>query len=363
MSQQNLDLSKTVPDDPTTYDQWVEREGLPVFKGFSCPNLNDIQVHPWPRTGAKGVLLELEGTGDSNSSYVCEIPAGKAVNPERHLYEEVLYILKGRGATTVWYEGGPKVTFEWHEGSLFAIPPNAMHQHFNGQGDKPARFYAVTTAPLVMNLFHDQDFIFNNPFAFQSRFNGKEDFFSGEGKASPGRLWETNFVADVRDFPLKEWKERGAGGRNIYFELGKGCLCSHISEFPVGTYKKAHRHMPGAHVIIVAGQGYSLYWEKENDPYERIDWQPGSVMVPPNMIFHQHFNKGGSPARYMAIRWGSIRHPLMKSWSAYNIDQSTKEGGNQIEYEDEDPYIRQLFETELAKNGVKCQMPAVNYRR
>jgi hypothetical protein len=37
-------------------------------------------------------------------------------------------------------------------------------------------------------------------------------------------------------------------------------------------------------------------------------------------------------------------------------DISVKEGGNQIEYEDEDPSIRKLFEEELAKNGVECRM-------
>ena len=45
-----------------------------------------------------------------------------------------------------------------------------------------------------------------------------------------------------------------------------------------------------------------------------------------------------------------------KDWE---VDKNLKEGGNQIEYEDEDPSIRKLFEEELAKNGVECKMPAV----
>jgi hypothetical protein len=38
------------------------------------------------------------------------------------------------------------------------------------------------------------------------------------------------------------------------------------------------------------------------------------------------------------------------------VDRSVKEGGTQIEYEDEDPKIRQLFETELAKRGLQSRM-------
>ena len=53
------------------------------------------------------------------------------------MYEEIFYVLKGRGATTVWAEeGGPRQTFEWHEGSVFSIPLNAYHEIYNGQGDQ-----------------------------------------------------------------------------------------------------------------------------------------------------------------------------------------------------------------------------------
>jgi len=88
------------------------------------------------------------------------------------MFEEVVYILEGHGATTIWQEGGPEQTFEWQHGSLFAIPFNSCFQHFNGSGNQPARYLAVTSAPLMMNLFNDQEFVFNCPYLFRSRFNG-----------------------------------------------------------------------------------------------------------------------------------------------------------------------------------------------
>ncbi len=348
-------------EEESTYSRWLaNHQRIPILKGSSnIPNLNEVEVFPWERTGGKGVYIELEGMEGTNDSYVCEIPPGASLNPERHLYEEVIYVLSGRGATTVWNDEKYKRTFEWHEGSLFAIPLNAWHQLFNGQGGEPARFYAVTCAPLALNFFHNEDFVLNNPFVFSDRFNGQEDFFSREGKSIKVRTWETNFVDDVRDFPLQIWNERGSGSSNVCFELAEGTMAAHISEFPVGTYKKGHRHGPGAHVIIVRGQGYSLLW-KEGEEKKKVDWTPGSVIVPPNMVFHQHFNTGGAPARYLAIRWGSRKYPLPWNRSAGREDVvavSLKEGGNQIELEDEDPMVRKLFVEETIKNGVECKMP------
>ena len=37
--------------------------------------------------------------------------------------------------------------------------------------------------------------------------------------------------------------------------------------------------------------------------------------------------------------------------------KSAKEGGKQIEFEDELPEIREMYEKELAKLGLKCRMP------
>jgi len=350
---------KSHSEDKTTYQKWIESQEVPIHNEFSIQNLNKIEVGDWKRLGAKGAFVMLEAVGDTNSAYVLEIEPGKTVKPERHLFEETVYVLSGRGATTVWNDEGAKRTFEWNEGSLFAIPLNAWHQFYNGQGDKPARLYVVTSAPIVMNLFHNTDFVMNNDYRFKDRFDGREDFFSGAGADMPGRVWETNFVEDVRTFPLLEYRQRGGGARNRRFELAGATLIAHVAQFPVGTYKKAHRHGAGANVIIIQGKGYSLLWEegKENER-RKIDWEVGSVVAPPNMWFHQHFNTGAEPAKYLAIRWGSKKYPLFKTHGERaKVTISVKEGGNQIEYEDEDPQIRELYQSELAKEGVELNMP------
>lgn len=342
-----------VSDGRTTYDRWLDEENVRIVGGYYIPDMNQLDLDWWPRKGVRGAVLRLVGTEDTNDCHVLELPPGGETFLEHHLYEELVFVLSGRGATAIGWGEGERQSFEWQRGSLFSIPLNATYQHFNGHGTEPARLMSVTSAPLVINLFHNHDFVFNNPFTFRDRYNPEDtQFFSGEGKAWAERVWETNFIADVDDLELIHWKARGASGTNRMIELGNSSMTSHISQFPVGTYKKAHRHGPGAHVVILDGVGYSLMWP-EGSAIQRFDWSPGAVIVPPDQWFHQHFNTGRTPARYLALRWGSQKFPVFKT---YGIEKSVKAGGDQIEYVDEAPEVRQMFVESCQKNGVEVRM-------
>jgi mannose-6-phosphate isomerase-like protein (cupin superfamily) len=335
------------------YYAWQKREGVKVIRDFVFEDLNAIELADWPRKGGQGAIINIPNDALPNDAHIVEIPAGKASNPERHLYEEMVLILSGRGSTSVWFDDQPKQTFEWGPGGLFSVPLNAWYQMFNGSGSEPLRYMSVTNLPPMLRLFQNEEFIFNNPFQFRDRFSGEAGYFSGEGKLYRGRKWQTNFVPDAANLKLYGWKERGAGGVNAMLELPQSHLAAHISQFPVGTYKKAHRHGPGAHLVIMGGQGFSLLWQQPDDR-RRANWKRGGmVIVPWEDCFHQHFNTGPEPARYLALRGGGASAIMPRN---YGADVSIKEGGWQIEYEDEDPEIHRLFEEDLARHGAVCKM-------
>ncbi len=335
-------LKERYPD----YAKWAQSQGIPMVTGHYIEDCRSLELYPWERKGGKGILINLSDQV-IDDAYLCEIPPAGHLKPQRHLYEELIYVISGRGTTSVWQQGGQPVHFEWQEGSLFAIPLNAYHQHFNSDGHRPARLLGVTSAPLTINLFHNLDFVFNAPFSFDDRFDGSPDFFGGEKTFRDevlSGLWETNFVADVRDIELREWSERGQG-QSIFLALAGSTMKVHVARFPVGTYKKAHRHGPGAHIYVLDGEGYTLMWPPGERP-RRFNWHEGSLVSPPNGWYHQHFNLGRRPATYLALHRPQVVY--------------TKGSSHQIEYEEEDPAIRAEYEAELRQRGIELQMPPVH---
>jgi oxalate decarboxylase/phosphoglucose isomerase-like protein (cupin superfamily) len=334
----------------TPYERWVRAEGLDIIPAHYVRNLRTVELKPWPSRGGRGVFINHEASRHSNDCYVCEIAAGGRLEPRRQIFEEMILILSGRGSTSVWNNAGGRITFEWKEGAIFAIPLNCWHQHFNGSGSEPVRYVAVTFAPSVINMYDDLDFVFANPHDFKKRFSGEADYFASKGEQK-GFLLQTNFVPDAVNLPLVAAKERGAGGGHIRFNMARGALASHISQFPVGTYKKAHMHGPGAHVIVLSGEGYSLMWAEGEEP-RRYDWEIGSLIVPPNATFHQHFNSGPTPARYLAFKFASPRNKqgVPMSWISRRL------GGNQIDYADETPQVRTMFAEALGRHGLQSRM-------
>jgi quercetin dioxygenase-like cupin family protein len=350
------------------YLDWVKAEGIPVVND-SAIYLFDVETRTWPRFGMKGAACHCEGRGDFASMFLFEMPPGGTSTPHRHLYEEVIYVLEGTGSTQIEFADGSKRSFEWGPRSLFSVPINARHRHFNGSGQSRALFVTTTDMPLIMNVFRNDRFIFDTPFEFSERY-GKSEYFAGGGdliKVRPGNhTWETHFVPDLEKIELTEWDERGAGSSIILFVLADGTMHAHISEMPTGTYKKGHRHGPGAHVMIVSGTGYSLFWWDDAQDFKRLEWRHGMVFPPVENQWHQHFNTGTKPARYLATSVGSIRYPLTarkrrstgttSEGAKIAVATSTREGGDQIDYEDQDPRIHPMFLEEMRKHGAVSKM-------
>jgi quercetin dioxygenase-like cupin family protein len=364
----------------TSYELWLKQEGIPVVTGYGIEDVTSLPRAPWRRTGGSGSYIELKGMEGFTGMYVCEIPPGDALQPENHLYEELIYIVRGVGATEIWSAGetGPKMHFEWQQGSLFAVPLNTRHRLINGSRE-PVFFLAVTSAPLMIDLLHNMPFVMGSDYKFTDRFDGEHNYFvpSNVRKEVGGFVkWETNFIADARGALVDPSEAKGFGVKITSFDMGGSTLVGHIAEWPVGRYHKAHFHQGGAILLILRSQGYTLMWPPEagmrpyaagnGDQVVKIDWREGSVFSPPSGWFHQHFNTGREKARQLAFRYsGQSGKYLLGCWRAINkegVRTSVRDGGTMIEYEDEDPQIRADFAAAMARARVPMEMPQSEYR-
>jgi hypothetical protein len=342
------------------YLDWANNEGVPIYEDFGL-DLHALETRPWARFGVDGAIVHVKGRGDAMTVFVLDIPpAGKTI-PQKHIFEAAFYVLAGNGSGVIERYKGQRQQFEWLRHSVFAPPLNTRYQLFNGSGQERARIAVSCNLPAVLNLFHNESFVFDNPGVFPER-EGLPNHYVGEGEFIPVRpgkhMWETNFLPDASNFKLHEWSARGAGAMHIQLILADGVLHSHISEMQVGTYKKAHRHSPDVHIYIISGEGYSLLWYEGDKDLVRVDWKPGWVFAPPDMMFHQHFNTGEHPVRYIAFTQGSVRYPMTEHMRRVyaKVDVDAKKGGNQIEYKDQDPRIQQIYAAELAKRGLTTKM-------
>ena len=82
------------------YGAWAAAEGVPVTEDFGV-DLLAVATAPWPRFGTDGAIVHLKGRGDFMSLFVVDLPPGGKIARQRHLYEEVIYVLSGSGSTKI----------------------------------------------------------------------------------------------------------------------------------------------------------------------------------------------------------------------------------------------------------------------
>lgn len=107
--------------------------------------------------------------------YIQEIPPGGRSGKHRHMAEEFLFVLEGRGYDLHWdvnariedhytweIEKEPK-KYEWEAGDVIFVPVNTVHQHFNSDPENPARLISGTNRIYKQMGFHDLEQIEDAP--------------------------------------------------------------------------------------------------------------------------------------------------------------------------------------------------------
>ncbi|MDQ3529082.1 MAG: cupin domain-containing protein [Actinomycetota bacterium] len=100
-------------------------------------------------------------------AYIQELSPDGRSGKHRHMAEEFVFILEGRGYSLHWdvealigddYEWRVADTpqrFEWKAGDWMYVPVNTVHQHFNSDGEEPVRFISATSLIFKYLMWHD----------------------------------------------------------------------------------------------------------------------------------------------------------------------------------------------------------------
>ena len=109
----------------------------------------ELPARPWRNNRGHYIdLADYEVLG----AHISELmPGGKSVR-HRHTTEAYLYVVKGHGFSLVNYEDDPIEAVEWQEGTLFAPPRWAWHQHFNLDADDTSRYLAIQDTGLLRTM-------------------------------------------------------------------------------------------------------------------------------------------------------------------------------------------------------------------
>ena len=361
----------------TPYDVFMESEGIPCFRDIGISKVQNLPLAPWKRLGGRGTYIQLFGTESKWGCYLVEVPGRGALNPEKHLFEKIYFVVEGRGSTEVWLEGDTKRhSFEWQQGSLFSIPMNAYHRVVNA-ASAPALLLAGTTAPIVMNTLQSVDAIFNCPMQFRDRFSGADDFYKYNDDVEPDpvrglAMRRTNLVPDAVNCDLPLDNRRSPGFRRVEPFMTGNSFYFWIGQHENGRYSKAHAHTSAAVLICIKGKGYTHTWPErlgttpwrdgKQEQIKRIDYEPvGMISAAPGGArwYHQHFGVSKEPLRLLA--WFGPNNPGREPGppGEQHIDYTAMdipEGGTSIPYWMEDPKVKADWEAKIAENGVESRM-------
>ncbi|MDP5327417.1 MAG: cupin domain-containing protein [Paracoccaceae bacterium] len=150
-------LDGTVNDD--LYQQLLDDAETAPARNAERKKVVRPQEMPWEMS-RQGLLKHLINEGmntrmETVDAYMQIVPPGSKSGKHRHLAEECLYVLEGRGydlhqdcdvEITDDYHWRPQdliQRFDYEAGDVIYVPPNTIHQHFNADPDRPLRLIST----------------------------------------------------------------------------------------------------------------------------------------------------------------------------------------------------------------------------
>ncbi len=137
------------------------------------------QDMPWEMS-RQGLLKHLINEAmntrmETVDAYMQIVPPGSRSGRHRHLAEEVLYVLEGRGYDIhrdcdveitdryFWKPQDRTSRWDYEAGDVVYVPPNTIHQHFNADPDRPLRLISVTNRIFKKSGLNDLEQIEDAP--------------------------------------------------------------------------------------------------------------------------------------------------------------------------------------------------------
>ncbi|HEX9879149.1 MAG TPA: cupin domain-containing protein [Candidatus Binatia bacterium] len=277
--------------------------------------------------------------------WINRIPAGEEEGMgwktlgHRHTVEAVIYVLQGKGHSII--DG---VRYDWEEGDFISVPMFAWHRHLNTDS-KDFIYVAATTGPLSLSLglavYEDERYpeywVFGGKGekSMQSLIPGAAEGNRVRMKTESDRPLRNATDALYEEHLLfasgEEKRRRGSQvlkkGKEIRFEatpMGRiayvidprtgfvmRVLGTLLAEILPGKSSGAHQHMYEEVNYVLSGEGYSIIEDK------RYDWGKGDVLCLPVFSWHQHFNTGKEPARFLVHH----NRPLMENLGFMYVQQ------------------------------------------
>ena len=227
-----------------------------------------------------------------------EIPPAGQLPPDRHLAEEMIYIIAGEGYTTMWSRPGEKPQrYQWSAGDILSPSMNAWHQHFNSSSVTPVRYVSMTSTPLSKNLFHNADFLSSSEYVFEKRWQkgiSQQPVYKGSDTMDmlAGHL--------ITDLPGRTLQTRTDGSSGITIRPDGDMAGNHILQMLVREYKgvellpiDGHTHPWEVVYFVLEGEGATLL--KRGDERARIvNWEKGDMFIVEANEYHDNGARVGS---------------------------------------------------------------------